>query len=580
MGNLRKVYYDTSEKQLVVRGEFSGSANTAEPVVPGGQDVTPLDLDDDLTGSAISVTNADVNPAAAIAYSKLAALTTGSILLGVANVATVTDIKTDGAILIGNGTTAAPQVFSGDVRIDNAGITSILTGAVVNLDVNDAAAIAYSKLAALTSANILVGSAANVATVTPVTGDISIDNTGLTAIGADKVTATMMHSNTAGQGLEQDTNGAMQLKLETDLSVLKSSLVLANDLKYLLNQHAADAAEHTAGADATNFPLTSPDAASLASLITLITEILTDYTAHDEDVDEVAPVFHSATSTLNALASIVAPATLKECITRLNDVKAKYNLHDADATSHGTGSLHQCGVTNADDDLAINTINPASMDMFYQVHFFDDFLGSAINLGGTGVWDDAHLTSSGASVTLVADGAAGLLSLAMDATSAAVVISVLDWNNQLNWDIDQDPIIEFRVQVNQSAAGAAETCFGMASDHNDDTDVITAGAWFKIVNLESSLAVVAESDDGVNNVDDIATGTTHTNTAFVTYKIDFTDKADVKFYVGGARVAATQKFNMANYSAGLQPYFKIQKATDVSTASIVLDYVKITADRY
>ncbi len=45
---------------------------------------------------------------------------------------------------------------------------------------------------ALTSAHIFVGSSLNVATDTAVTGDVTISNTGVTAIGANKVTAGML----------------------------------------------------------------------------------------------------------------------------------------------------------------------------------------------------------------------------------------------------------------------------------------------------------------------------------------------------------------------------------------------------
>ncbi len=67
---------------------------------------------------------------------------------------------------------------------------------IVNADVSTTAAIAYSKLAALTSAHILVGSAGNVATDVAVTGDITIDNAGVTAIGTGKVTSTMILDGT------------------------------------------------------------------------------------------------------------------------------------------------------------------------------------------------------------------------------------------------------------------------------------------------------------------------------------------------------------------------------------------------
>jgi len=56
-----------------------------------------------------------------------------------------------------------------------------LSGSIANSDISDSAAIAFSKLAALNSAQILVGSAGNVATAVAVTGDISLSNTGVTA---------------------------------------------------------------------------------------------------------------------------------------------------------------------------------------------------------------------------------------------------------------------------------------------------------------------------------------------------------------------------------------------------------------
>jgi len=81
-------------------------------------------------GAGVIINN-DVKSDAAIAYSKLAALATGSILLGVADVATVTDIKADKGILIGNGTTAAVQQVSGDVTISNLGVVAIGAGKVL-----------------------------------------------------------------------------------------------------------------------------------------------------------------------------------------------------------------------------------------------------------------------------------------------------------------------------------------------------------------------------------------------------------------------------------------------------------------
>ena len=69
---------------------------------------------------------------------------------------------------------------------------SVVRGGLVNANIDAAAAIAFSKLAALDSANILVGNGSNVATKVAVTGDVTISNAGVTAIGSAKVLPAML----------------------------------------------------------------------------------------------------------------------------------------------------------------------------------------------------------------------------------------------------------------------------------------------------------------------------------------------------------------------------------------------------
>jgi hypothetical protein len=78
---------------------------------------------------------------------------------------------------------------------------------IVNSNIGAAAAIDFSKLATLASTNILVGSAGAVATSRTVTGDVTINNTGVTAIGATKVTAAMMNSGAATSGQVATADG-------------------------------------------------------------------------------------------------------------------------------------------------------------------------------------------------------------------------------------------------------------------------------------------------------------------------------------------------------------------------------------
>jgi hypothetical protein len=90
---------------------------------------------------------------------------------------------TSARILVGNASNVATGVeLTGDITISNTGVAGIATGVVVNADINASAAIDYSKLAALSSANIIVGSSGNVPTARAVTGDVTISNTGITSI--------------------------------------------------------------------------------------------------------------------------------------------------------------------------------------------------------------------------------------------------------------------------------------------------------------------------------------------------------------------------------------------------------------
>ncbi len=96
---------------------------------------------------------------------------------------------TNGHIFVGNASNIATDVaMSGDVTISNTGVTAIAAGVIVNADINAAAAIAFSKLAALTSGNILVGSAGNVPTSVTMSGDATIVASGALTIANNAIT--------------------------------------------------------------------------------------------------------------------------------------------------------------------------------------------------------------------------------------------------------------------------------------------------------------------------------------------------------------------------------------------------------
>jgi len=94
-------------------------------------------------------------------------------------------------------TTASPKTittvaFTAAGSVDTA---NLVNGAVTNVKVDAAAAIDFSKLEVMTSGNILVGSAANVATEVTMSGDVAIIASGATTIQAGAVDSSMMNAN-------------------------------------------------------------------------------------------------------------------------------------------------------------------------------------------------------------------------------------------------------------------------------------------------------------------------------------------------------------------------------------------------
>ena len=134
---------------------------------------------------------------------------------------------------------------------DSGTVTSTMLAddSIVNADINSSAAIAYSKLAALTDAHILVGNSSNVATVTPITGDIGISNTGVVSITAGSIVNADINASAAiaaSKIVSGSTSGAGVLQLSDSTTSTSTSLAAtANAVK--VTKDVADAALPVAG---------------------------------------------------------------------------------------------------------------------------------------------------------------------------------------------------------------------------------------------------------------------------------------------------------------------------------------------
>lgn len=207
----------------------------------------------------------------------------------------------------------------------------------------------------------------------------------------------------------------------------------------------------------------------------------------------------------------------------------------------------------------------------------------ALAAAGSGVgnsWVKADTSSAGAPTVggLLGGGLRMLLASTTEVENLCVY-----HGDVLSFDIDEIISAEFAVKTVATLDSATSIAFGLASARNDAIDSLAAHASFRCIGDNN---VVVETDDGTNDNDDVATGLT-LGTTWKRFKMDFASrnttieppsvsrgrKSNIEFYGcndNGSmrRVASGTRFDMSNYSSGLQPYFQIQKTSDANTDNL------------
>ena len=225
-------------------------------------------------------------------------------------------------------------------------------------------------------------------------GWIDIADTG--SAGATGPTGPTGPEGPAGPNNLIIADPAVTMSREENLGGLTTAMALANGLKTNMNAHAASGTIHTTAPDAVNFPVNTATATDLPTLLALAGALLTAYAAHHVDARLTeAWAFHAAQGTDYALVSAVTPTTLQEAVTRLTDLKAKYNNHDADDTAHGTASSAQ-NATAAISYGVVNVVPAVGVQVGDVVlwEIIDDGTGNVTKVSGVAGTDNVQLTFS------------------------------------------------------------------------------------------------------------------------------------------------------------------------------------------
>ena len=107
--------------------------------------------------------NPSLLPDAELSLDKLENLSRGNILVGnSSNRPSALDANDSGKILIGDGTDLNSVAVTGDITINSSGVTAIGSGVIVNADINASAAITRSKIASGTASHVIINDGSGV----------------------------------------------------------------------------------------------------------------------------------------------------------------------------------------------------------------------------------------------------------------------------------------------------------------------------------------------------------------------------------------------------------------------------------
>lgn len=240
-----------------------------------------------VSGNA-SIVNADISASAAIAFSKLASMTAGYVLIGNAsNVPTVTQV-------------------TGDVTISSSGVTSIASGAIVDADVSASAEIAVSKLADGAARQLLQTDAAgtgvewtdnvDIPGTLDVTGAATFDGA-VTIAGDLTVNGTTTNINTQNLVVEDKNVILGDVATPTDVTADGGGITLKGATDKTINWvDATDAwtlSEHVNIANGKEYRIDGTkvlDATSLGSSVLISSSNIPSGTIVDDDISASAEI--------------------------------------------------------------------------------------------------------------------------------------------------------------------------------------------------------------------------------------------------------------------------------------------------
>ena len=154
------------------------------------------------------------------------------------------NISGDATVAAGGALTIAAGAVENSMLADDAvGADELAANAVVNASVASNAAIAYSKMEAVTAGQIMVGNGSNVGTLVAVSGDVTMSNAGAVTIAANAVEGSMLNTD----AISAQTALASGLTATDELMVSDGGTLKRMDVSVLSDFQAGDGIASVSG---------------------------------------------------------------------------------------------------------------------------------------------------------------------------------------------------------------------------------------------------------------------------------------------------------------------------------------------